>query len=310
MARVAARTHGADVPVTGTRARFSPLRSPGQVLLDEPRAEMDVQLHERLVADATKAVDLARFDHEDVAGAGLELLSFDVVQRASLLNELHLVVRMAVRPRARAGEPVEEEDGDADVAVLGADEVVRAAAERQVIHLESVHVRTAPEWAEVWLVPPGGVSGSASTQPRVRLPPVQRLAGGGMDPREATFQSVLKDPQRVLRRRNGRSGVVPEQEGSALDVEGARECEALTRTESVAGREDPDRRLLARAAEEDVVDHRERVVQDLERVLRFVDGVLERQVRPAHQRRHDVRACHRRGADSRPGVTPEHEYGA
>src|SRR5690606_41685576 len=115
---------------------------------------------------------------------------------------------------------------------------------------------TAPGGPEGGRFRPGAVPGPSSAQPRVRPPPVQRLAGGGMDPREATFQSVLKDPQRVLRRRNGRSGVVPEQEGSALDVEGARECEALTRTESVAGREDPDRRLLARAAEEDVVDHR------------------------------------------------------
>src|SRR5690606_28511589 len=132
-----------------------------EVLLNEPRAEVDIQLDERAVADAAEAVDLARLDHEDVAGAGLELLSFDVVQPASLLNELHLVVRMAVRPRAAAGEPVEEEDGNADVAVVGADEVVRAADERQVGLLDSIHARSIPEWAEVWLVPPGDVSASA-----------------------------------------------------------------------------------------------------------------------------------------------------
>src|SRR5690606_36956366 len=53
-----------------------------EVLLNEPRAEVDVQLDERAVADAAEAVDLARLDHEDVAGFGLELLPFHVVEPA------------------------------------------------------------------------------------------------------------------------------------------------------------------------------------------------------------------------------------
>jgi hypothetical protein len=37
-----------------------------QVLLDERRAEMNVELHERSITDATKAMHLPRLDYEDV----------------------------------------------------------------------------------------------------------------------------------------------------------------------------------------------------------------------------------------------------
>src|SRR4051812_17805290 len=45
-----------------------------QVLLNEARAEMDVQLDQRFRSNAFKAVDLARLDHQDVTRAGLEFL--------------------------------------------------------------------------------------------------------------------------------------------------------------------------------------------------------------------------------------------
>jgi hypothetical protein len=38
---------------------------------------MDVDLHQRLLADAAKAVNLARLDHQNVAGARLEFLPVD-----------------------------------------------------------------------------------------------------------------------------------------------------------------------------------------------------------------------------------------
>src|SRR6185369_8396651 len=58
--------------------RWRPGNSSAQVLLDEPRAEVDVDLHQRLLADAAKAVDLARLDHQNVARSGFELLPVDL----------------------------------------------------------------------------------------------------------------------------------------------------------------------------------------------------------------------------------------
>ena len=46
-----------------------------QVLLDESRAEMHVDLHQGLVANAAEAMDLSGLDHENIPGTGLEFLS-------------------------------------------------------------------------------------------------------------------------------------------------------------------------------------------------------------------------------------------
>jgi hypothetical protein len=98
-----------------------------------------VYLHERCVADDGEAVHLAGFDDQDLAGAGLELLSFDDIPCASRVDELDLVIRMAVRTGPAAGLSVEEERRDADVAVLLADEVVRAALVRKILLTNAKH---------------------------------------------------------------------------------------------------------------------------------------------------------------------------
>src|SRR5215218_8912234 len=71
-----------------------------QVFLDEPRAQVDVDLHERLVADAAEAVNLAGLHHENVAGTGLELLAVDIPETSAFSHDLHFVVGMSVRPRS------------------------------------------------------------------------------------------------------------------------------------------------------------------------------------------------------------------
>ena len=48
---------------------------------------------------------------------------------------------VAVRAGAAAGLPVKEEDGDAGVALVGADEVVRAAPEGEILDADVVHGR-------------------------------------------------------------------------------------------------------------------------------------------------------------------------
>ena len=85
---------------------------------------MHVELHERLIADHRETVHLARFDDENVAGAGFKLLAVDDVAAAPRLNELDLVVRMSVWTRPTPGLAVEEKDRDADAALVRPDEVV------------------------------------------------------------------------------------------------------------------------------------------------------------------------------------------
>src|SRR5262249_30754359 len=100
---------------------------------------MHVELHERAIADAAEAVHFARLDHEDVAGARLELAPLDDPSAAALLDELHFVVGMTMRPRAGAGLAAKQEHRNVDVALIGADEVVRAAAKRELLLADAVH---------------------------------------------------------------------------------------------------------------------------------------------------------------------------
>src|SRR5690242_6444252 len=110
-----------------------------QVLLDERRTQMYVELDERLVTDHGESVDLARFDDENVAGAGLEFLAVHDVPSAPRLDELNLVVRMPVRTGTAAGLTVEQKYRHADVALIRADEMVRSAPKRQIFPTHLVH---------------------------------------------------------------------------------------------------------------------------------------------------------------------------
>jgi hypothetical protein len=62
----------------------------------------------------------------------------------ALLDELDFVVGVAVGADAPSGEAAVEEDGNPGVAVVGADEVVRAALEGQVLLASPVHGGAAP----------------------------------------------------------------------------------------------------------------------------------------------------------------------
>ncbi len=48
-----------------------------QVLLDEPRAEVDIDLDQGDITDAAEAVDLTGLDDEDVTGACFKLFAVD-----------------------------------------------------------------------------------------------------------------------------------------------------------------------------------------------------------------------------------------
>src|SRR3954447_24690744 len=111
-----------------------------QVLLNEARAQVDVELDEGDVADATEAVDLPGLDDQDVAGAGFEVLPVDRPQPTAFAHELDLVVGMAVRSRTAAGEGAQEKHRHVDITLIGADELVRATDKRQRLLTNPVHL--------------------------------------------------------------------------------------------------------------------------------------------------------------------------
>src|SRR5206468_1911092 len=110
-----------------------------EVFLDESWTDVHVELHQRRVADVLEAMDLAGLDHEDVAGARLELLAIDDPQSATFLDELDLVVGMSMRSGAGAGLAAKQKNRHADVSVIDADEVERAPAKRQILLPDAIH---------------------------------------------------------------------------------------------------------------------------------------------------------------------------
>jgi hypothetical protein len=112
----------------------------GQVLLDEPGTEMDIDLNERRVASATEAMDLAGLDDQNVTCAGFEFLTVDDPKTTTFPHELDFIVGMTMRPGTMPREGTEEEHGDIHVAVIGPNELVRAAHKRQVLLTDAVHL--------------------------------------------------------------------------------------------------------------------------------------------------------------------------
>ena len=75
------------------------------------------------------------------AGACLELLAVDVPETSSLSHELDFIVGMPVWSWSAAGQRIQEEHRDVHVAVLGADELMRAADEWKILLTDAVHVK-------------------------------------------------------------------------------------------------------------------------------------------------------------------------
>jgi hypothetical protein len=90
---------------------------------------MHVELHEGRISNTPEAMDLAGLDDEDVTRPGFELLAVDGPEPSAFSHELDFIVRMAMRSRATARERAEEEYGDIHIAVVGPDELMRAALE-------------------------------------------------------------------------------------------------------------------------------------------------------------------------------------
>lgn len=100
---------------------------------------MYVELYQWFVADALKAVNFSGLDHQNVTRTRVELLSLHGPAPAARLDELNFVVRMSMWPRSGSRNTVEEKDGDVDVCLVGANELVRTAFKWQRIMAKSKH---------------------------------------------------------------------------------------------------------------------------------------------------------------------------
>jgi hypothetical protein len=107
---------------------------------------MHIDLDERCVTNTAEAMDLPRLDDKYVTGAGFEFLAVDRPETPAFSDELDFIVRMTMRSGAAPGQGAEEECGDANVSVLGADEVVRAALKWQVLLTNTVHPPMLLSW--------------------------------------------------------------------------------------------------------------------------------------------------------------------
>jgi len=100
---------------------------------------MNINLDQRSVANAPEGMDLPRLDDKDVTGTGFEFFPIDRPETPTLSDELDLIVRMAMGPGAPPRQRAEEEGGDIDAAVLGSNELVRAALKWQALLMDTVH---------------------------------------------------------------------------------------------------------------------------------------------------------------------------
>src|SRR5256885_1028057 len=105
---------------------------------------MHVELDQGPVTDAAEAVDLTGLDDQNVTCSGFEFLSVDGPETAAFPHELDLIIRVPVGSRTTPGEGAEEEYGDAHVAVIGPDKLVRAPLKGQVQLTNAVHRAHAP----------------------------------------------------------------------------------------------------------------------------------------------------------------------
>jgi hypothetical protein len=105
---------------------------------------MYVDLNEWRVTNTVKAVDLSSLDDENVTCAGFELLAVHGPKAAAFSHELDFVVRVTMRAGTTTGESSQEEDGDVDVAMVGSNELERAALEGQIFLANAIHRTDAP----------------------------------------------------------------------------------------------------------------------------------------------------------------------
>jgi len=102
---------------------------------------VNVELHERLVADIGKTVNLARFHDENVTRSRLTRFAVHDPPPAALLDERNFIIRMTVRARPAPGRRVDKVYRDRDAALIRTDELVGHADEWKILLTNRVHER-------------------------------------------------------------------------------------------------------------------------------------------------------------------------
>jgi hypothetical protein len=101
--------------------------------------EMHVDLDQWLLTNAAKPVNLTGLDDQNVPRARLELLTVYSPEAAALSHELNFIVGVTMGSGSASRQSTQKKYGDVHVAVIGPDELVGAAPERQVFLADSVH---------------------------------------------------------------------------------------------------------------------------------------------------------------------------
>src|SRR5882762_436543 len=150
-----------------------------QVLLDEARIEVNVELHQRRITNRLEAMNLTGLDDKDISRAALEGLAVDGPHSPALTDELDLVIRVPVRTRSRTGLPVEEEHRNTRVALLGSNKLMRTTNKRQILLAHVMHPLrpSCRDWmslATTWSL----ATSSPLSSPRPARPPAAYFFGG------------------------------------------------------------------------------------------------------------------------------------
>src|SRR6516165_4522456 len=111
-----------------------------QVLLDEARTEVNVDLYQRRVTKRLETMDLARLNHKDISGAALEGFAVDRPHSPAFTNKLNLVIGVPVRARSRTRLSMKQEHRNARVSLLSSNKLMRATNKRQILLAHVMHL--------------------------------------------------------------------------------------------------------------------------------------------------------------------------
>src|SRR5712671_5883121 len=110
-----------------------------QVLLNEARAKVDVDLHQRRITHRLETVNFAGLNDKDVSRSAFKRLAVDRPRSPALADKLDFVIGMPMRPRPRTGLAIEHEHRNTGVALLRSDKLMRTTNKRQVLLTHVMH---------------------------------------------------------------------------------------------------------------------------------------------------------------------------
>src|SRR3974390_830397 len=119
-------------------------RAQSQILLDEPRTEVHIDLYQWRIADGREAVDLTGLDHKNISCSAFERFTVDRPHSSSFPDELNLIIRMPMRPRPRSWLSMEEEHRDIGPTLFRPHELMRTTHKRQTLLPHVMHLLTPP----------------------------------------------------------------------------------------------------------------------------------------------------------------------